>query len=206
MSNFRLPIPGRARRDERDRTPLAQGRRHGPASMSRDARAANRAEPSSRPSWRPSSRASSQAMRPFMRSRRAAFSTIVLTDHTLSTHSRSSLARPTAASILRESDPRALPSGHILTDRADRRPARPPMPGRSARASARHPRAAIRGPRRIGARGGRRAGRTEGILAAQEDDEALGQPVVVVPSGKLPHTQDSLVVPEALPGRAKPQK
>ena len=24
-----IPVPGRARRDERDRTPLAQGRRHG---------------------------------------------------------------------------------------------------------------------------------------------------------------------------------
>ena len=44
----------------------------------------------------------------------------------------------------------------------------------------------------------------EGILAAQEDDEALGQPVVVVPSGKLPHIQDSLVVPEALPEEGLP--
>ena len=44
----------------------------------------------------------------------------------------------------------------------------------------------------------------EGILAAQEDDEALGQPVVVVPGGKLPHVQDSLVVPEALPEQGLP--
>ena len=117
-----------------------------------------------------------------MRSRRAAFSTIVLTDHTLSTHSRSSLARPTAAR-------RVLPCPGV-----QREPVRgiPEPQFGDLVASA------------LEVVDGQVV--PEGILAAQEDDEALGQPVVVVPSGKLPHIQDSLVVPEALPGRAKSQK
>ena len=86
-------------------------------------------------------------------------------------------ARPLPLSCAR-AIPGPCPSGHILTDRADRRPARPPMPGRSARASARHPRAAIRGPRRIGARGGRRAGRTRrdpGCTGRRRSSRATGR-------------------------------